>query len=211
MSAVETDELSGHDAAITAYMAACGVALGAILLVLLQRLPGGRVIWALFPVLIGLLGLVMRWTSAPLMLLLILAACLHLQSRRALVSDMILCSAVLAYVTGHFRLQSLLVEVFPADPRSREGRAGAVGCTWAPARTRSPAARPPAGVAAGDCRVPFRAAPLGSRGGGVPDAAVPQLGQSRVAAIRLAARASGVGGRRRRLPGCGLHRLLAAQ
>lgn len=119
MSTEQAPRPAGQDAAVSLYITVGAVALGAICLVLWQRLDGGRAFWVWFPVLIGLLGLVTRWSSAPLMLLLILAGCLHLQSRRALLTDLILSAAVLAYVLSHFRLQSLLVQVFPADPRQR--------------------------------------------------------------------------------------------
>jgi hypothetical protein len=109
--------------AVQQYVTVCVAALAAILLVLLQRRYG---IWALLPVLAGLLGGPTRF--GPLVLLVALALCLNapmfygaeFASRPSLaVADVILAGAALAYAAAHYRLQGLIVEIFPADPRRR--------------------------------------------------------------------------------------------
>jgi len=95
-----------------------------IWLVLLRReLP---ISVTLFPVLVGILGIAVRWRLAPVILLAILAVCLkfepiHEGQRTFRLSDMILCAATLAYIAGQFRLQGLLDHIVPIDPRRREG------------------------------------------------------------------------------------------
>jgi hypothetical protein len=119
------------------YTALCLAALGVILLALLQRGFGS---WSLFPVLVGALGLIIRWRSAPQLLLLALAGFLavHAMVRpagrvgffrqpRYPVGDFVLCGAVLGYVAAHYRLQSLQDAILPPDPRRREPPSGKPG------------------------------------------------------------------------------------
>ena len=106
------------------YYVVCLVSLCVIWLVLLRRELPATV--TLFPVLVGILGIAVRWRLAPVFLLVTLAICLKFEltseGQRALrVSDMILCAATLAYVAGQFRLQGLLDHVVPIDPRRRQG------------------------------------------------------------------------------------------
>jgi hypothetical protein len=77
---------------------------------------------ALFPVVVGLIGLVLRWPAAPLALVIALALTLSLQSNSMAsftlssgpqVADLVLCAAVLAYVMAHYRL-TLINRAFPA-------------------------------------------------------------------------------------------------
>lgn len=106
------------------YYVVCLVSLSVIWLVLLRReLPATA---TLFPVLVGILGIAVRWRLAPVFLLVTLAICLKFEltsegQRTFRVSDLILCAATLTYVAGQFRLQGLLDHVVPIDPRRREG------------------------------------------------------------------------------------------
>ena len=106
------------------YYVVCLVSMSVIWLVLLRReLPATA---TLFPVLVGILGIAVRWRLAPVILLATLAVCLKFESthegqRVFRVSDLILCAATLAYIAGQFRLQGLLDHVVPVDPRRREG------------------------------------------------------------------------------------------
>jgi hypothetical protein len=106
------------------YYVICLVSVGLIWLVLLRReLP---ISLSLFPILVGLLGMAVRWRLAPVILLATLAVCLKFESayeapRSFRVSDLILCAATLTYVAGQFRLQGMLDHIAPIDPRRREG------------------------------------------------------------------------------------------
>jgi hypothetical protein len=117
------------------YLFLCLVALLLMLAVLLERGERER---ALFPVLIGLAGLVLRWRITPLLLVGTLAAALfynaywrghlrhqaELRSLATTLSDLALCIAVLAFLAGFYRLQGLTVAIFPRDPRRRSAAGG---------------------------------------------------------------------------------------
>jgi hypothetical protein len=100
------------------------VSMSVIWLVLLRRpLPTTA---TLFPILVGVLGIAVRWRLAPLVLLATLATCLKFEStydspRTFRVSDLILCAATLSYIASQFRLQGLLDHIVPIDPRLRAG------------------------------------------------------------------------------------------
>ena len=103
------------------YFVVCLGALGALLLLLLQRDFG---VWSMVPVLVGLIGGATRF--GPLLLALAVAMTINsppvnpsqLPSHSWLdVPDLILCGAVLIYAIAHYRLQGLLVYIFPPDPR----------------------------------------------------------------------------------------------
>jgi len=106
------------------YFVICLVSMSVIWLVLLRRaLPTSA---TLFPILVGILGIAARWRLAPVLLLATLAVCLKFEStydvRKTFhVSDLILCTATLAYIVAQFRLQSLTDHVIPVDPRRRQG------------------------------------------------------------------------------------------
>jgi hypothetical protein len=107
------------------YYVVCLVSMSVIWLVLLLRreLPTSV---TLFPMLVGLLGIAVRWRLAPVILLAILAVCLKFEStyggpRTFRVSDLMLCAATLTYIAGQFRLQGLQDHIVPVDPRRREG------------------------------------------------------------------------------------------
>jgi hypothetical protein len=120
--------------AVDAYGYVCGTALVLIGLVLFRK---GLFPWALFPVGAGLLGLFFRWRIAPVLIIGITSSCLvyaepggplfrgSAQRPAAGYVDLqtwILCSALLAYVIGHYRLQSLSSTIFPADRRSPKSK-----------------------------------------------------------------------------------------
>lgn len=107
----------------------CGTALVLIGLVLFRK---GLFPWAMFPVGAGLLGLFFRWRIAPVLVIGITCSCLVYaepggpflrgsgQRPSAGYVDLptwILCSALLAYVIGHYRLQALSSTIFPPDRR----------------------------------------------------------------------------------------------
>jgi hypothetical protein len=103
------------------YATICLIALGVIMLVMLQRTYW---LMSLLPILAGVGA---GFTSfGPYLLVIVIAVCLNAMpfaegsTFRQTVLDFILCGAVLAYVAGHYRLQSLFVQVFPTDPRRRK-------------------------------------------------------------------------------------------
>ncbi len=116
----------------THYLIVCAAALAVMLMV--GVLEQGMSCWSVVPILIGLLGLVTRWSSAPLLLVLTLAgfelvlvpmrdfAFGRLGREPSGFSMLILSAAVLAYVAGHYRLQGLVGRLFPADPRRPGGK-----------------------------------------------------------------------------------------
>lgn len=112
---------------VSHYVVISLAALFAMFLVLTQRNFGTL---ALFPVAVGLLGVVTGWSTAPVMVLLTVAGCLHVQNqyirgfagpRHLWLTDLLLCAAVLAYAMAQYRLQGLRGSIFPLDRRRREG------------------------------------------------------------------------------------------
>jgi hypothetical protein len=116
--------------AIETYSYICGTALILIGLILFRR---GLFPLALFPVGAGFLGLFFRWRIAPVLVIAITAACLiraergdglYMSGQQILpgaivdLQTWIVCSALLAYVLAHYRLQALTAGIFPADRRS---------------------------------------------------------------------------------------------
>lgn len=106
------------------YQMLCALALAAIFLVQLQQdlLP-----WGVGVVLVGAL-ILLRVRISPLVVLLPLAGSqLYLQylfptgrpHSLLQVEDVVLCTAALAYIGGHYRLLSLWRSILPADPRQR--------------------------------------------------------------------------------------------
>lgn len=133
------------------YTLACLTGLAVLLFALMQRGLG----WSsLVPVLIGSVALPTRWRLGPVLLLLAVEGVLfidalqvqrgHMALRKQptfSLADLFLCGAVLAYVAGHFRLQGLVKNIFPQDPRrpptpSRRSprRAGPAGIQMVPVR-----------------------------------------------------------------------------
>jgi hypothetical protein len=126
MNKPETKML-GQDPAIRLYMVLCLSALTVVLIVLLQS-GYGR--WSLFPVVIGVLGVVFRWRSGVLVFLIALTTFFlmehgHLREgtvvfrfrRQPTLFDWGLGASCLAFVMAYYRLQGLVVAVFPQDPR----------------------------------------------------------------------------------------------
>ena len=125
----EPEDLRAHPA-VRNYTLLC---LASVFVLVVCLVDHGLGWWSLLPALIGSLGLVARWSMAPPLLLLSLTG-LILSSpryrsfysaweRRAVpaLMDLILCMAVLAFIIGHYRLLSLLRNVFPTDPRGKRG------------------------------------------------------------------------------------------
>jgi hypothetical protein len=114
------------------YFFICLAALLLLQVVLLARPKPSWALWMrrylplfdLWPVLLGGAGLLLRWRTSPLLLLFLLSGLLFLSAPPSLhdpIQDMVLCASVLAFVAGHYRLQSLQHTVFPRDPRQRAG------------------------------------------------------------------------------------------
>ena len=111
-------------AAVRNYILISLVSLVILLMALLQRNFG---FLSIFPILVGSLALAARWRMAPLMLLLVLAGGLFVQGRMRpsfqffnasqALSDVILIGSVLVYVIANYRLQGLMLNLFPADAR----------------------------------------------------------------------------------------------
>jgi hypothetical protein len=114
----------------------CGTALVLIGVVLIRR---GLFPIALFPVGAGFLGLFFYWRIAPLLVIGITASCLiradrsdgafqaghQIQSGAVIeMQTWLLCSALLAYVLAHYRLQCLTSSMFPSERRPRKGPPG---------------------------------------------------------------------------------------
>jgi hypothetical protein len=133
--------LLGREPAVRMYVFLCLVSLTVVVLLLWQRNYGN---WSLFPGMIGLLAVVFRWRSGPLLFLAALTSFLLVQHvvirntawrllprRTAPLSDWALCGACLAFVMAQYRLQGLVNFIFPPDPRTRSRTA-----TQAPPRAR---------------------------------------------------------------------------
>lgn len=130
------------------YLFLCLVGLLLLLAVLLERNERER---ALVPVLVGLVGLVLRWRITPVVLLVSLAVVVvmnlwyqqprYAQSRTlaTTLSDLALCISVLAFLAGFYRLQGLTVSIFPRDPRRRSAAGGPAPDRTRPERLVTPA------------------------------------------------------------------------
>jgi hypothetical protein len=120
-----------HQPAVRAYLLLALTALAAIFLIQLEQAAG---LGSFLVLLAGLLGIIARLPSAPLLFLLVLVAqqilwrVSHPGFHRGVappaaleVTDVVLCGGVLAYVLAHYRLQGLRGDIVPRDPRRREG------------------------------------------------------------------------------------------
>jgi hypothetical protein len=127
----ETSSSELAQPAVRAYMV---LALAALAVIFSTQLEQGAGLGSLLVLLAGLLGVTARLHAAPLLFLLVLVAqqilwrVSHPGFHRGVappsvlqVSDVVLCGAVLAYVMAHYRLQGLLGDVVPREPRRREG------------------------------------------------------------------------------------------
>ncbi len=128
------------------YSFLCLAAVGLLFVVLMLLLRDWAQVYGLLPVVVGLVGVGLRWRLAPLVMVLTLGGLLMVTGELGQlpiggpplppsVADLALCAAVLAYVAGHYRLQGLTQFLFPRDPR-RPARA-------APVRGRPSSALPP--------------------------------------------------------------------
>ncbi len=111
------------------YQLLCGLALGAIFLVMLEQ---GLLLFALAVLVLGVGAILVRMRISPLLMLfplvggqLFLQNTLPIRRTHAVldVEDVVLCTAALAYVAGHYRLLSLWSYILPPDPRQRYHRA----------------------------------------------------------------------------------------
>ncbi len=114
--------------AIRNYTLFCLTALFLIVVCLSNR---GLDWWCLLPALIGCLTLLTHWSYGPPLVLMSLVGLLGVYRSRwnyggwsprfqtPSFMDLVLCVAFLGYVIGHYRLLSLMRNIFPADPRRR--------------------------------------------------------------------------------------------
>ena len=107
------------DLAARTYLTFGLIAAFALGLSLMQYADG---VWAVAPTLIAIAGLMFRWLSAPVFVLLGVAlALLVTQPRFAAeptpLNDLLLAGSVIAVMLAHFRLYSITTAIFPHDPR----------------------------------------------------------------------------------------------
>lgn len=125
----ETDANLWDQPTVRFYLGLCVAGLAVVLFDLLARGLGA---WGVLPVLVAGIGLVARWRWTPIVFLFLLAGVLASDTTtfsfgfrvavpRVKFIDWILCVGTLAFVLGHYRLQALLVFLFPPDPRKRVG------------------------------------------------------------------------------------------
>jgi hypothetical protein len=121
------------DPAVQVYLLGCLMGLGLVCLAQMAR--GEPILVLLVPVMlvVGLLGIFARFSPAPLLLLVIVTGgelytrrWYYYRSRPWLISlldtnplDWLLCLGVLGYFLCQFRLQTLMSNIFPRDPRHR--------------------------------------------------------------------------------------------
>jgi hypothetical protein len=138
---LSSQELRAHPV-VRNYMLFCLAALFSLVVCLADR---GLEWWCLVPSLIGCLSVLTNWNHGPPLVLFSLAGLLGVAGSRSRWSyavwsrfssptlmDLLLCIAVLAYVSGHYRLLSLMSHIFP--PELRHAR----GAPPDPLRRRSP-------------------------------------------------------------------------
>lgn len=123
------------DPALLGYLVTA--AAGLLVYFFLMSAQGGDII-ALIAILFALLGLFAKWTGAPVVVLILTAyglsdpgffSLLNLVGTGKWLSfavaggfnleDVLLATALLAYVVGHYRLNALLGEAMPKDPSAR--------------------------------------------------------------------------------------------
>lgn len=99
----------------------CMGALGVVVLALSAR---GSTPSNLIPLGVGALGLYFRWGMAPVLVALVTGACLLItgeggavpvSTRPLELSTWFVCAGTLAYIAGHYRLQSLTTNILPPE------------------------------------------------------------------------------------------------
>lgn len=135
---------------VTWYLIVCLAALGAIYLAL--DASGLNTNACLVPVMAGIIGIPFCWSKGPFIFLVVLGVCVSLDRNRQLLNayrsglrltDLLLCAATLAYVLGHYRLQSLVREVIPTpvQRRTQPSRSPVERAASRPQRTAAVSAR----------------------------------------------------------------------
>jgi len=120
--------ISLRNPARSATMPLLVIGFGAIALVSATLFQGGAERWALVPVLIGALGLLFHWRTAPLGLLASVAIGKVLPvwffgdfgggRRGSLAADLMLAAGIVAYLLAQYRLLSMTIGIFPSDGRN---------------------------------------------------------------------------------------------
>ncbi len=107
------------DPAARTYLTLGLVAALALGLALMQHAEG---IWAVVPTLVAITGLMFRWLSAPVFMLLGVALSLLVTQQQfhmmtSPINDVLLAGCVVAVILAHFRLYSITSSILPHDPR----------------------------------------------------------------------------------------------
>lgn len=122
--------LDPRDSAILTYSLLCGAAIVCMFWALLKLGVG---YWGLFPVIVGLASVLVRWRLGSVMLLVIVAVLLMSKQiyfhgietvAPTRLPDLVLCGSVMAYVAGHYRLLGCIGPLFPPLPRMIEPEIG---------------------------------------------------------------------------------------
>jgi hypothetical protein len=107
------------------------MSLAALVIILLVLLYRGLDRWSFLPVLIGVLGVTLRWRITPLLTLILLAGLLlasettdrpvlsRYPARGFSLPDWLLCGAVLAFCVAQYRIQGTVFSIFPGHNSSR--------------------------------------------------------------------------------------------
>jgi hypothetical protein len=119
------------DPGVLVYTLLCAVALAVLWLALGQS---GIGVLSFVPLLVGVSGVLLRFRWTPALVLLCIAAALfyeqiqmgpflwrwQTQASDLRLLDLLLCGSLLLFVSAHYRLQGLLLNIMPVDPRRRE-------------------------------------------------------------------------------------------
>ena len=128
---LEPAQLGDHPV-VRNYVIVCLVAMVILLIVLIYQ---GLGTGSLIPPLVGIMGVIVRWRSAPLIILGALAGLYYIELfrfhgmaellglNRPDLSDVLLAGSMLLYVAGHYRIQSFYHEIIPAERQKAAGRA----------------------------------------------------------------------------------------
>lgn len=123
-------QLSDHPI-VRNYVIVCLVSMVILLVILIYQ---GLGTGSLIPPLVGIMGVIVRWRAAPLIVLVALAGLYYIELfrfygmaellglHRADLADILLAGSVLLYVVGHYRLQTFQHEIIPAERQKAAGR-----------------------------------------------------------------------------------------